>query len=442
MSRRDRNSSRPDSASEPPSPLLPEAFHGLAGEIVRTIEPDTEADPAALLTQFLVGFGFTVGRCAFFRADGARHFTNLFLIVAGETSKSRKGTSWSRLRRDVFEKLRTWPRDRVMNGLSSGEGLIEQLKDAAGDGRLLVVQSEFGSVLKVMERRGNTLSPVLRDAWDGADLHVMTKHSPASASGEHVSVIGHITCDEILALIGKTDLWNGFANRFLWCFAQRARELPHGGSLSSAALQPLVRQLDTVIDWARGLGGRQITWDAAARSEWERIYTELSAPTPGLLGAVISRGEAQVVHLALIYALLDKSFDIRIEHLRAAHAVWLYCEASARYVFGNASGNRIADDILRLLADSPEGVTRTEISEYFGRHRSRREIGRALLLLETCHLARKQLEKTPGRPTERWFAVTQRDDTPKCEAPAQHSWRCSMLESTSDPPWWEEDQDC
>ncbi len=31
-----------------PEPLADEAFYGLAGDIVRTIEPHTEADPAAL----------------------------------------------------------------------------------------------------------------------------------------------------------------------------------------------------------------------------------------------------------------------------------------------------------------------------------------------------------------------------------------------------------
>ena len=34
-----------------PTPPGPDAYYGLAGDIVRTIEPETEADPAALLVQ-------------------------------------------------------------------------------------------------------------------------------------------------------------------------------------------------------------------------------------------------------------------------------------------------------------------------------------------------------------------------------------------------------
>ena len=59
--------------SEPPgwpSSLAPEALHGIAGEFVRMIEPNTEADPAAILVQFLVAFGALVGRGPHFRVEG------------------------------------------------------------------------------------------------------------------------------------------------------------------------------------------------------------------------------------------------------------------------------------------------------------------------------------------------------------------------------------
>jgi hypothetical protein len=40
------------------------AFHGPAGEFVIRTEPHTEADPMALLVQFLVAFGVAAGRHA------------------------------------------------------------------------------------------------------------------------------------------------------------------------------------------------------------------------------------------------------------------------------------------------------------------------------------------------------------------------------------------
>ena len=41
--------------------IEPEAFHGLAGDVVKTISPHTEADPVAILIQLLACFGNMVG---------------------------------------------------------------------------------------------------------------------------------------------------------------------------------------------------------------------------------------------------------------------------------------------------------------------------------------------------------------------------------------------
>jgi hypothetical protein len=62
----------------------------LAGEIVHTIEPHSESDPAALLLQLLVAFGSVVGRGPHFKAESDRHGLNLFTVLVGETSKARK----------------------------------------------------------------------------------------------------------------------------------------------------------------------------------------------------------------------------------------------------------------------------------------------------------------------------------------------------------------
>ena len=47
------------------------------------------------------------------------------------------------------------------------------------DKRLFLVEGEIASTLKVMERETNTLSPVIRSAWDGGNLsHYLTKTTP------------------------------------------------------------------------------------------------------------------------------------------------------------------------------------------------------------------------------------------------------------------------
>ena len=78
-----------------PATIDEEAYYGLAGDIVRTLEPQTEADPVALLIHVLVGLGNLVGRGPHFRVGGTTYHTNENAICVGKTSSARKGTAKS-----------------------------------------------------------------------------------------------------------------------------------------------------------------------------------------------------------------------------------------------------------------------------------------------------------------------------------------------------------
>jgi hypothetical protein len=420
-------------AAKRPEPLQAEAFHGLAGEFVRLVEPHTEADPAGLLLQFLTAIGGLIGPGPHFIAERDRHPARLFAVLVGESSKGRKGSSWSHVR-DVLQRTDPeWPK-RVQSGLSSGEGLIWAVRDPVirreairehgrvvgyenvqadagiADKRLLVHESEFASALRVIERDGNTLSAQVRLAWDSGDLRVLTKESPAQATGAHISILGHVTADELRRYLGRTEIGNGFANRFLWVFVQRSKILPEGGTLDPAALGPLVGHVRQAIEAARALGDREVRRDEEARALWYEIYERLSEGRPGLLGSIVSRAEAQVMRIALIYALLDESAVIRRVHLEAGVEVWRYADASARFIFGDALGDPVADTILAALRMSTDGLTRAEINRLFTGHRESADIGRALRALTERRLAVSERISTGGRPAERWTATLKAEE--------------------------------
>jgi hypothetical protein len=107
----------------------------------------------------------------------------------------------------------------------------------------------------------------------------------------------------------------------------------------------------------------------------------------------------------MIYALLDCSDTIRREHLLAALSVWEYCAASAQYIFGDSLGLPEADEILKALRETPEGRTRSEISDLFRRHKKAAVIEQALRILEERGLARRHTTLTDGRSAEVWRAT-------------------------------------
>jgi 5S rRNA maturation endonuclease (ribonuclease M5) len=408
-----------------PAPLSDVAYVGLAGEIVRAVEPETEADPAALLALLLAAFGNACGRCAGWYVGGTFHATNLFLAIVGDTSSGRKGTGWDAIR-PVFDLAdATWTRERVQSGLSSGEGLIHAVRDATlkevpvkengrptgeyiseiedvgvQDKRLLAREGEFASVLRVMRRDGNTLSATIRNLWDSGNVRTLTKGKPEAATGALVSIVGDVTPDELRRELDDTSAANGFANRFLFVAARRSKSLPFGGQ--PVALEELAERVKLALKAASVL--TEVEFDAEARAIWPAEYERLTRGTPGLLGAVTGRAAPQVRRLATIYALMDCSGVVKASHLRAALELWRYCFDSARYVFGTRLGDNIADRLLDALREAPQGMTRSDMRDVLGRKVPGDRIATALEMLAESGLAESVRETTGGRPAERWHA--------------------------------------
>jgi hypothetical protein len=440
-------------AADAPAPLEQAAFHGLAGDFVKRVLPHTEADPVALLIQFLLTFGNVTGRTAHAIADGASHYCNENVVVVGETSKARKGTGLKHVKKPFKYVDPTWSKNCVTTGLSSGEGLIWAVRDpiekmdkgetvvtdpGVEDKRLLVVEEEFSKVLVVADREGSTLSAILRSAWDGDEvLRTMTKNSPVRATDAHISTLGHITREELRRKLTETAAANGLGNRFLFPAVRRSKVLPEGGG--SYGIADLVERLQKAVSFAREVG--ELKRDEAARRLWAQVYPALSAGKPGLLGAITARAEAHVLRLSVLYALLDCSQVVRIEHLKAALEVWRYCEDSARWIFETKTGNKQADRVLAALkVAGGKGLTKWEITSHvFNRNATRFEIDEALRLLYTQNLAFRKEEKTKTKSAERWFYRAKphaeyEESTPTAGKAGDTSYSsCTPAEPVSDP---------
>ncbi len=413
-----------------PDDLEDEAYHGLAGEVIRELEPYTEADNAAILMNFLVAFGNAIGRQAYMQVGADRHFGNLFCLLIGNTAKARKGTSWGPIR-ELFRRVdEKWQNDRVCGGLTSGEGLIWNVRDpvwgkeknkntgeledvvideGVKDKRLLVIESEFSSVLKVAKREGNILKEIIRQAWDGHKLQGLSKNSPAKATAPHISIIGHITTEELKKYQDSTDLFNGFSNRFLWTCVRRSKLLPEGPEIPEQVYTKLTLELADVLKWVKELtpANRKFKRSDTASKVWEKVYELLNDDVQGgKTGGAISRSDAMVIRLSLIYAVLDKTNTIKPEHVMAALAVWQRCQQSVEYFFSEDSGSDpVEEKIIDGLKDGP--LSQSEIyRDIFQSNMSAKRIASALQSLSAKSKVKcEEIKPEQGRKKKIWSLI-------------------------------------
>jgi hypothetical protein len=364
--------------------LNDKALYGLAGEFVATVFPHTEADKAALLVQMLVAFGNIIGRGPYYVAESTRHYTNLYALVIGVTSAA-KGSSLKQVRNVLDRVDEAWALDCNKSGLSSGEGLVEAIGET--DKRLFLRESEFASVLARQGRDASVLSATLRELWDEGNARVMNrKHNALSATDAHVSLVGHITPEELMQRLSDTDLTNGYANRFLFVCVRRSKDLPDGGSLSEHDVNTLVMKIQRAKQFAEGV--REMKRDEQAAGLWRAVYPSLLDDKTGMFGKAVARARAQVLRLSCLYALLDHSSQVRRPHLEAALALWQYCEDSARYTLAKGMtlsvGAQKLYDAVRETGDA--GLSRTAQSQTFRGNLTAKELDAITDELIKAHL--------------------------------------------------------
>jgi hypothetical protein len=398
------------------------------GSIARDLEPYIEADSAALLVSLLTTAGIALGRQPYIPVTSGQHAI-LFTAVVGETGDNKSDAWWpiqlilAQLAEIKAESDHAVLSPRRFGGLSTGEGLLHQIRDArrsddgatvvepgVDDKRLLIVEPELARVLAVMYREGNTLSMTLRELYDSSDeVRSSPKGNPITATGGHVGLIGHITPRELERKLREVELFNGFANRFMWVLTGRQKSLPNPPIYSKEEAKAHAHLLAAALAQGRELGA--ITRDDQAAHVWNGVYESLrtgerdGAPgRAGLAREVCARAHVQVTRMAAIFSALDGSATMRVPHQDAALAVWDYSEATAAYLFSGVSGDPITEVIADALVKRGP-MTRTDISKLFSRHQSKADIDGALADVLATGRACSEQVATSGRPMEVWDAT-------------------------------------
>ena len=363
-----------------------------------------------ILGSLLTMAGVAVGRNPHVRIGNDRHPLLIWSLLLGRTGSGRKGgaTSTAELfaRAALGEDYDKW----VTSGLSSGEGLIERLRDGDGDKdkgvedkRLIVVETEFGTVMARAARDGSTLAEVCRQAWNGERLSVLNRRR-YTASWSLVAVVGHAAPKDFRRRLAAADLAAGTYNRYLPLYVERSKRLPIPEGADPKVVADLGDKLRRAVSEARRKTRVQL--DGEAEALWRgELYDEFTeADDEELAWAEFTRRAAPYcLRIAGLYAVLDGRGLISKADLTAA--------ARARAVLGRIGPVRARRPAPRS-AHGPshprdhrrwrDGADAHRGSALFGRHVSGEALGELLRQLTDGDGYEVIEVQSGGRPAKKY----------------------------------------
>ena len=393
----------PAEAEVPWPTLADEGWHGPFGEYALLAVAYTEADPVGILVSCLAAFGVLVGPSPHMNVGNVRHGINLGVVLVGESAKSRKGSAFAAANRVLREADPDFRKARVLGGFNSGEAIADAFRAPDGvrpDARLLCLEPEFGRFLAAGNREGSTMTAMARNAWDGQPLEARARATTTVVDEHHLAVVAQTTVEELRAKLKGDDLFNGFANRFLWVAVRRGGLQPNGGNVPDYAITEAAGAMAKLAHNARRRS--LLTRTAGGEARWEEVYREIAVDDPGgPLGGATSRGDVQTLRLSMLYALADDATQISETHVDAAYALWRYCRSSAAWIWADGAGP--AQRILAALTTHhPHGMNRRALHALFGNNIPATELDGMLKNLAATGRVRSHTVSTGGRPAEVW----------------------------------------
>jgi hypothetical protein len=374
----------------PPTPDLDSMFYGLVGDLARAGSRNSEANPVGIAMVFLSYLSAMFARDAYLPVGDTRHHARLFTCQVGRTSEGRKGDALAPVMR-VHRWMKQSPDASLLGhvhegGLSTQEGIIRMIHDGYGSGknyedpipdkRLWIVESELGGTLAKFKSPGNTLSTGLRNLWDGVTLAPATKHARISATDPHVAIAGGITPRDLKDLMSAREIANGFANRFMFVWAERTGLVPVPKPMPEKTVEELGKRTAEAIKFAKGnYPNEKNTRAMALTPDAENLYgelylTDLNKPEEvPVWNDLLQRRAPMLLRIAMVFALTDRTLEINEGHIRAALAWVHYWAASVRFVFARHEDMRQAslveiraEKIMRHLQQCTE-ATRTDLAD-------------------------------------------------------------------------------
>lgn len=365
---------------------------GVLGRFIASETACSEAPPVGILANLVTRLCADIGRSAYVTVGRQRLHMRMFWLCAGPSALGRKGTAAGIARdlrdaafaRQPVDDLERMNPAREMRALSTGEGLIASLRTTArpedgpggppglADNRVLVDAQEFAGVLHKASGPQSTLSPVLRDGYDGGTLQNASASNASAAEKPHINVNASVPDQELVALLSgesSVERDNGLLNRFVLTWQRREKivadpkpgapftwdEMADAYSLALRTAWGGVRYavaLENVVELSFAPDAQQFLTD------WY-LEEQARVDAPKVQSLLLRQGNVLRVYACLL-ALLRGCRVVETTDLQAGVALLLYWRNSLEFLFTQgretAAAHRMYADMDRVLSHMPLGI--------------------------------------------------------------------------------------
>jgi hypothetical protein len=366
-----------------------ECFYGIAGTLANESAPEVGVSREAVLFQFLIFIGNMCEHKFYFNLGGSKLYLNDYLLIVGETSKAKKGTSLKTVKYFIEKINSDYYKLCIRTGVNSGEGLVnsvrdkviskeknkkgeevETILDEGGKSKIaLFIEPEFSRLMKSGKRDGNTATEILRQAWDGDYLEVVVKKDSCSSSDHHISMIGHITQNEFEFLNSNVDSTNGYLNRFLFCRIFNGSPVPLPISFDKLSFD-FMPELHSAMAFIKNTEIEELALEEDAKELWTDIYNNFFYSPDDNYSDLMARTPTHILKMAMIFAVLDRNNRISKDHLISAKAIVDYSNDSIRFIFTNPNKKKLGNEnkVIEYITKKNGTVLRSDVMrELFNR---------------------------------------------------------------------------
>lgn len=314
-----------------PASIPAACLRGWIGEYVNLMTPLCEAAPIYHLASALAIVGSTFGRDVHARYVNKSVFAANFYLLVGAAGTSRKDTAIELMldapnwRQPGSTTLNVSPFS-VVTDVASGQALVKTLAEQPN---VMFYVTEYSRLVNNMNVQNSSLRSLLINAWNMPPMIANNSlGNPLVAKLPCLVVIAAVQPGVLADVMTKTDIEQGYANRWLLFPGIGHGEIPEPDNLDMTVAVALYRRLLTARSgYAGAEGGTRLELTDEAKRRWVDWYghDRRRAAASDEEKSMASRLGVHIRKVALAYAASEGSVVITAEHLDAAIELVEWC---------------------------------------------------------------------------------------------------------------------